>query len=275
MSGRTPRDFIEAAKKGFWLAFKPGWMRSRCGSASVETRVFSRQSPPAKGRSMRAISFWTISGMCVALVVACSSEDPAPAAAPCGNAGAGSHPDNGQAASCANYLQRLLDCEVITGSRLAGCADDDPILACAWDCMQKASCAQIKTSYCDDAFNSYAGCLNECNSLPPPFTCDDGSQIDARWQCDGVADCPNGEDENCVQGTFTCDSGATIPAAWQWDQVLDCTGGEDERDCPGAPMIACDTGESIPASSECNGVADCPQGEDELECAMLTCDLVP
>jgi hypothetical protein len=212
--------------------------------------------------------------MCVAAVMACSSEAP-PVAAPCGNAGAGSHPDTTQAASCVSFVQRLLDCEVITGTRLGGCQDDNPVLICAWACAQKATCAQIKNSYCADAVNSYRGCLNECKSPPPLFTCDDGSQIDARWQCDGAADCPNGEDEVCAQGTFTRDSGVTIPAAWQCDQVIDCTGGEDERDCTGAPMISCDTGESIPASRECNGVEDCPNGEDERDCAMLTCDLAP
>src|SRR4051794_12421675 len=164
---------------------------------------------------MRTILAATIALVPLALVVACSSEEPPVTAPPCDNAGGAGHGGPAHAATCANFVQTLLDCEVIAGPRVSGCDDDSPVLACVWDCMQKATCVQMKSWYCGNAFNSYSGCLNECNSAPLEFTCDDGSLIDAGWQCDGVADCPHGEDESeiCTQGgMFTCNSGVNIPA---------------------------------------------------------------
>jgi hypothetical protein len=212
---------------------------------------------------MRRLWAWTISATYVALVVACSSD-------PCQNAPAPG--TTTEKATCQRWIQRLLDCEVIAGTRLSGCQDDDPILPCTWACMQKATCKQIKSSYCNNSFNSYAGCLNECHESPPPFVCDDGTQINALRQCDGVSDCPNGEDEDCTQGYFTCNDGKLIPESWVCDNSIDCTGGEDEAGCPPPPMATCETGESILASAECNGVPDCPDGDDEANCARLTCD---
>jgi hypothetical protein len=212
---------------------------------------------------MRTILAFTISGMYVAVAVACSADrhdsDDAGSA---------------KAATCDHWIQRLLDCEVIAGSRLSGCADDDPILPCVWDCMGKATCKQIKASYCNNSFNSYAGCINECHMLPPPpFVCNEGTEIDARRQCDGVRDCPNGDDEDgCTQGYFSCDNDVSIPASWQCDSVKDCAGGEDEHGCPDGPMFTCADGETLPADRQCNAVPDCPDGDDEIDCAILTCD---
>ena len=216
---------------------------------------------------MRTILAWTIAGMYVAVAVACSAEH----CDDMDDSGAAKAP---LAANCDHFVQRLLDCEVIAGTRVSGCSDDDPILPCVWDCMGKATCKQIKSSYCSGAFNSYAGCVNECHMLPPPpFVCNDGTKINAFWQCDGVADCPNGDDEDyCTQGYFYCNDGVQIPASWQCDNVKDCASGEDEHGCPDGPMFTCDDGESLPAEKECNGAPDCPDGEDEMNCASLTCD---
>ena len=60
-------------------------------------------------------------------------------------------------------------------------------------------------------------------------------------QCDGVRDCPGGEDEaecRCVEGDFQCSD-------------LSC----------------------VLVSAVCDGVKDCPEGEDEAgqDCADWTC----
>jgi hypothetical protein len=231
-------------------------------------------APLAKGDSMRTILAFAILGISFALVGACSSSDadrPASAGSSCPDGGL---PDAAvEPVSCANWIQRLIDCQVIAGHRVSGCVEDDPILPCAWACMQNATCTQIKASYCNNSFNGYAGCINECNQMPLMYTCDDGSKIELLRTCDGIPDCPNGDDEtDCTTGYFTCKGGQNIPQKWVCDGVVDCPSGEDEAGCPAGPMYTCDTGESLPADRECNGFKDCPNGEDETDCASLTCE---
>ncbi len=214
---------------------------------------------------MRKMWAWTISGTYVALAVGCSSGN-------CHDMGKAASGSTEEPATCANFIQRLLDCEVVDGTRVSGCDENDPILPCVWVCMEKATCVEIKSSYCNDSFNSYAGCVNECHMAPEQFTCDDGSHIPAAKTCDGAPDCPNGEDEDCTQGAFTCHDGSTIPESWQCDGIRQCPAGEDEDGCPAGPMFTCDDGATIDESLECNGVTDCAGGEDEDDCARLTCD---
>lgn len=212
---------------------------------------------------MRKTLAWTLAGIYVALAAGCSSGH-------CGNMNGAASTQ--EPANCTNYVQRLIDCQVIGGTRVSGCDESNPILACVWECMEKATCAELKSWYCQNFFNSYGGCLNECNAMPAQFTCDDGSRIDATHACDGVADCPGGEDEDCTQGYFTCDDGKQIPDSWVCDGLVQCSAGEDENGCPPGPMFTCDDGTTIPESLECNGAVECAGGEDEYDCAKLTCD---
>lgn len=202
----------------------------------------------------------------VSVVLACSGRHHVQ------EAPASSAPDD--KVTCASYVQMLTDCGVIKGTRLAGCADDDPSLPCPAACVAKAECDEIAATYCGGADNDFAECLASCEASLPAreFACSDGKTISMRWRCDGVPDCANGEDEICPKGTFTCQSGLTIPAAWQCDTVNDCPAGDDERRCGQVGKdFSCADGSSIPASQECDGANDCPAGEDELDCTKLTC----
>jgi hypothetical protein len=211
---------------------------------------------------MRTLLAWMIVGSASLVAVSCAGDDDEHA-----GAGAG----GGENATCRGFVEMLTDCQVIKGSRFKGCEDDDPTLTCIAACVAKVSCDEIKATYCFHSFNTYAECLQDCGraAKPPDFTCGDGSTVSARWQCDGVADCPGGEDEDCPDGTFDCAGGPPIPAGWHCDGFEDCTGGDDEADC--GPALVCDDGTSLPSSKECNGDMDCAGGEDELDCTTLTC----
>lgn len=212
---------------------------------------------------MRSILASMIGGASLAFAASCASND---------DEHGGTPPDAGGKATCQSFVQMLTDCAVIEGTRLKGCADDDPKLECVAACVPKVSCDEVKATYCFNADNAYADCLEECSKAeqPPEFTCGDGSKVSARFRCDGVADCPGGEDEDCPTGTFTCANGVAIPAGWYCDGFEDCAGSDDEANC--GPPFTCDDGTSLGSSKECNGEEDCAGGEDERDCTTRTCD---
>uniref|UniRef100_A0A182UCD0 Uncharacterized protein n=1 Tax=Anopheles melas TaxID=34690 RepID=A0A182UCD0_9DIPT len=116
--------------------------------------------------------------------------------------------------------------------------------------------------------------INECTSNE--FTCDDGRCIDQDRQCDGVADCSRGEDEQdcgiveCDESReFLCRSDNTcIQKEAVCDGNRDCSDGEDEI-CEACPRNTwqCDYGQCIPLEQKCDGNIDCPDDiSDERNC---------
>ncbi|XP_071784667.1 uncharacterized protein [Asterias amurensis] len=135
------------------------------------------------------------------------------------------------------------------------------------------------------------------------FLCMSGGCVPGYWQCDGMDDCPDGDDEfgcfisestgGCQAGSeYTCASGDCIYANWQCDGWTDCPHGDDEEGCNyesignsdlpsfefswnfGSDYVGgsewcdyqCYSGDCIFSSWVCDGITDCSQGEDESNC---------
>jgi hypothetical protein len=207
----------------------------------------------------------------------CADDDPEDLTA-CPDAGIdAAAPDDPEAevssAPCDAYLKAMAACGLATGTHIGSCDNTDPKTICVATCAVNATCKQLRNDLCRGQFNSYAGCLTECQDdwVNPDFDCGDGTRVRGTWRCDGNVDCANGADEDCPPGMFICATGTPIPEGWHCDHHPDCLGGEDEFDCPYRPVFTCDDGATIVLENECDGTPDCAGGEDESDCAILTC----
>ncbi|XP_077987399.1 uncharacterized protein LOC144442001 [Glandiceps talaboti] len=108
------------------------------------------------------------------------------------------------------------------------------------------------------------------------FKCKDGPCIPSSYFCDGILDCPGGEDESrcgpqaCYDEEFTCANNTCIPLSWKCDGYVDCLDGEDEVAC-GCDNYnnehECDDGSNcINFAFVCDGEIDCDSGVDEAHC---------
>ncbi len=108
--------------------------------------------------------------------------------------------------------------------------------------------------------------------------------IPSNLRCNGIQDCPTGEDEigcqnevsTCSPLQFQCGSGRCISNSLLCDGNYDC---EDESDEPETcTLLECDVDEvacleeqkCIEKAEICNGQADCSDGSDELNCTTAT-----
>ena len=126
------------------------------------------------------------------------------------------------------------------------------------------------------AVNCTAGQLFKCQSGCVPLT----------NRCDGVRDCPLGEDElgcpnetipsTCSPDQFHCHGGGCIDNDFVCDGDLDCSDGSDEPDtcephqCFSNEMACPKQRHCIPHSAICDGQSDCADGSDELNCTTTT-----
>ncbi|XP_071488359.1 uncharacterized protein [Diadema antillarum] len=88
-------------------------------------------------------------------------------------------------------------------------------------------------------------------------------------------------DFDCVGNTFKCPESYCLPLRRRCDGIVDCPGGEDESSCesfscPG--FLKCHLARyCVTRSQLCDGIADCPDGDDEMFCDVscpsgCTCD---
>ncbi|XP_070565679.1 low-density lipoprotein receptor-related protein 1B-like [Ptychodera flava] len=140
-------------------------------------------------------------------------------------------------------------------------------------------CDGVRHCYGDNSDEE--GCVyGECGDNQ--FRCPNGSLkgicIPRTSQCNRIADCYEGEDENeceCKSSDFKCvNKGGCIFKTKRCDGAVDCVDGSDELDCPGK---SCDNGtlcdlESlcIPSDFVCDGYPDCRDETDENDCQVAT-----
>nr|QBM78333.1 vitellogenin receptor [Calliptamus italicus] len=112
------------------------------------------------------------------------------------------------------------------------------------------------------------------------FQCEkDKKCIPMASRCNGVPDCPGGDDErDCVQCRdydFQCDSGQCISSEMKCDGTEQCQDGSDERQCERTVCVAdefeCRNGQCIDRHMRCDTTRDCRDNSDEENCAAVTC----
>ena len=164
-------------------------------------------------------------------------------------------------------------------SALAGCVTlPEGVFACEVDadCPDEMSCSADRRCYSSDTDGGVEPELFRCPSSP------DGNRsfvdIPRRAVCDGVPDCPGGEDEladNCerVSCFDSKDNPTLIPKIFLCDGVPDCppvvgSGSQifDEDEC----VFCGQSEEKVSSLYVCDGKKDCADGSDEGEC--FRCD---
>ncbi|KAL5006766.1 hypothetical protein ScPMuIL_015572 [Solemya velum] len=173
----------------------------------------------------------------------------------------------------------------------------DTICDCS-DCGDEENC-QFTTP-------AYGPPTPECNETcaDDEMQCSDCMCIHQYEICDGLEDCPEGEDENncpgqpteaprttpgcnttCSESEYQCRDCVCINQEEVCDGYEDCTDGDDEQNCAGQPTEAprttpgCNTTCSeneyqcrdcvcINLEEVCDGYEDCTDGDDEQNCAV-------
>nr|XP_057920777.1 low-density lipoprotein receptor-related protein 2-like isoform X2 [Doryrhamphus excisus] len=136
---------------------------------------------------------------------------------------------------------------------------------------------------------------SEPSCQSPSFLCSDSSCILPTQICDGIKDCPDGLDENCIKQCpnkldFLCkDRRSCVSKSLVCDGRSHCHDGSDEVNCPTvAPpramgkVLKCrlgfrlcrDQSECVLFSHVCDGERDCADGSDEDECGATETPLL-
>ena len=149
---------------------------------------------------------------------------------------------------------KFTSCGLVTGVSATrpynvGTAEDESD-RCGANCMIKATCADLKATFCSRQYNDFAECWGNCTSEPADgFQCGDSTHkvIPYSSVCDNdsstTLDCPNKKDEDpalCAsRGVFTCKDGDKVPQSFVCDgrretgsvSKMGCKDGSDENCC--------------------------------------------
>jgi hypothetical protein len=143
------------------------------------------------------------------------------------------------------YLAGLADEDDfgICGDGACSVAEDDVNCPADCGCAAATSCGGVAAfgCYCDAECGERGDCcVDSCETCgvgcPPceeeQVACTDGCDL-ASNVCDGVADCPAGQDEaqcspSCHPGEMACRDGTCIAIGRWCDGADDCSGGDDE-----------------------------------------------
>jgi hypothetical protein len=172
---------------------------------------------------------------------------------------------------CASSAAKLRSCGLLSPGVLRCEEPQDAEEQCIINCLNRASCADLRTVVCPTTAGPSSALLDcASNCVPTEFRCADGTTLDASSRCDGFPECSDGSDEaGCP--TVACGDGTTVPESFQCDGYADCSNGSDESACP---TFACANGETVPVEWKCDGAPDCSDGSDEAGCpefAEFTC----
>ena len=134
-------------------------------------------------------------------------------------------------ASYTDEVKEHIDCNLEALNKLLECQDSfgcnlDRLSICYDNYFEKTErdCPQIP-------YEVNAQVSEQClgHEYEPPFTCADGQQIPASYECDGYSDCDDQTDE--VGCPYFCYDGTELDTSVQCDGVDDCSMGEDEFGC--------------------------------------------
>lgn len=122
-------------------------------------------------------------------------------------------------------------------------------------------CAQTAATMLDECVKSF-----DCN-LERIYICDQNYYDTVEKSCPKIPFEVNEEFYSRCLGEeyelpFTCADGEEIPATWECDSYADCDDGSDEAGCP----FFCYDGTELDTSKVCDGEDDCSTGEDEFGC---------
>ncbi|KAK2588774.1 hypothetical protein KPH14_001654 [Odynerus spinipes] len=127
-------------------------------------------------------------------------------------------------------------------------------------------------------------CIAQFTCAEDEYKCSEhNSCIKLKQMCNGVADCPGGEDEAddcklislCDKNQFTCKNGECVGRESRCNSRYDCKDRSDEENCETpkckADEFQCHEGGCISKYLVCNMDPDCADFSDETNCGSRTC----